>query len=137
MPVPHAKRRLAKRTMIWIAVAVGGSLGAVLRFAISRSAVTAFGTAFPWGTLIANAVGAFAIGFLFAWFSHRLSVTPAVRALIMTGLLGALTTFSTFSLETLELLHGGEMVRAGLNVAANLGLALVLVWGGYVLGGRL
>lgn len=123
--------------MIWLAVAVGGSLGAVLRFAISRWAVGAIGTGFPWGTLIANAVGAFVIGFLFAWFSHRLLVSPALRALILTGLLGALTTFSTFSLETLELLHGGEVVRAGLNVAANLGLALVLVWGGYVLGGRL
>lgn len=123
--------------MIWLAVAVGGSLGAVLRFAISRWAVGAFGTGFPWGTLIANAVGAFVIGFLFAWFSHRLLVSPALRALILTGLLGALTTFSTFSLETLELLHGGAVLRAGLNVAANLGLALVLVWGGYVLGGRL
>lgn len=123
--------------MIWLAVAVGGSVGAVLRFAISRSSVAAFGTVFPWGTLVANALGAFVIGFLFAWFSHRLLVAPAVRALLLTGLLGALTTFSTFSLETLELMHNGAVLRAGLNIAANLGLSLVLVWGGYVLGGRL
>ncbi|MGH8126792.1 MAG: fluoride efflux transporter CrcB [Gammaproteobacteria bacterium] len=123
--------------MIWLAVAIGGSIGAVLRFAISRGAAEWFGTGFPWGTLIVNALGAFAIGFLFAWFSSRLFISPSLRAMILTGMLGALTTFSTFSLETLELLHGGEMMRAGLNVVANLGLALLLVWGGYALGGRL
>lgn len=137
-PVPHAKRRDNGRIVIWVAVAVGGSVGALLRFAISRWAAGAIGTGFPWGTLIVNAVGAFLIGFLFAWSAQRLlGIAPAARALVLTGVLGALTTFSTFSLETLELVQGGELVRAGINVAANLGLSLVLVWAGYVLGARL
>ena len=124
--------------MIWLAVAVGGGLGALLRFGISRWAAQAIGTDFPWGTLIVNAMGALLIGFLFAWFSQRLlGVGPATRALILTGMLGALTTFSTFSLETLELLQGGELVRAGLNVGANLALSLILVWIGYILGARI
>lgn len=124
--------------MIWVAVAVGGGLGALLRFGISRWAAQAMGSGFPWGTLIVNAMGALLIGFLFAWFSQRLlGIGPATRALILTGMLGALTTFSTFSLETLELLQGGELVRAGLNVGANLVLSLILVWIGYILGARI
>lgn len=131
-------RRWKHRVMgMWIAVAVGGALGALLRFAVSRGAAGLFGTAFPWGTLIVNAAGAFAIGFLFAWFSLRLSVSPALRALALTGLLGALTTFSTFSVETLALAQSGALARAGANVAANVGASLILVWLGYALGGRL
>jgi len=122
---------------MWIAVAAGGAIGAVLRFAISRGAAQVFGTAFPWGTLLANALGAFVIGLLVAWFSLRLGVGPALRALVLTGLLGALTTFSTFSLETLELVRSGAVGRAALNVGANVAASLVLVWLGYLLGGRL
>lgn len=121
----------------WLAIAAGGALGAVLRFAISRGAARVFGADFPWGTLFVNALGAFAIGFLFAWFSLRFTVTPAMRALVMTGLLGAMTTFSTFSLETLELAHAGEFTRAGANILANLAASLLLVWAGYALGGKL
>lgn len=122
---------------MWIAVAAGGALGALLRFAVSRGAARLFGTAFPWGTLIVNAAGAFAIGFLVAWFSLRLSASPALRALLLTGLLGALTTFSTFSVETLALAQSGALARAGVNVAVNVGASLVLVWLGFLLGERL
>lgn len=130
-------RRWTHQTMgMWIAVAVGGALGALLRFAVSRGAARLFGTAFPWGTLLVNAAGAFAIGFLVAWFSLRLSVSPAARALVLTGLLGALTTFSTFSVETLALAQSGAVARAGINIVVNVGASLVLVWLGYLLGGR-
>jgi CrcB protein len=121
---------------IWLAVALGGAIGAVLRFAVSRGAANVFGTAFPWGTLIVNAVGAFAIGFLAAWFASRLAVGPALRALVLTGVLGALTTFSTFSLETLALAQVGAYGRAAANVVVNLGLSLVLVWAGFAFGSR-
>lgn len=121
---------------IWLAVALGGAIGAVLRFAISRGAANALGTGFPWGTLIVNALGAFVIGFLAAWFLERFAIGPAFRALVLTGVLGALTTFSTFSLETLQLAQTGAFGRVGLNIVANLGLSLVLVWVGYGLGGR-
>ncbi len=122
---------------IWFAVAVGGALGAVLRFAVSRGTANAFGTGFPWGTLIVNAAGAFVLGFLVAWFASQLSAGPVLRALVLTGLLGALTTFSTFSFETLELAQTGAFGKMTANVVANLGLSLVLVWIGYGLGGRL
>lgn len=122
---------------MWIAVAAGGAIGAVLRFAISRGAAQALGAGFPWGTLFVNALGAFAIGILVAWFSLRLNVSPALRAMVLTGLLGALTTFSTFSLETLELARSGAVARAAMNVGVNVSASLVLVWLGYLLGGRL
>lgn len=121
---------------IWLAVAAGGALGAVARFAVSRGAAAWFGTEFPWGTLIVNAAGAFAIGFLAAWFTHRLEAGPAVRALVLTGVLGALTTFSTFSFETLQLAEAGEGGKVAANILLNLGLSLALVWIGYGLGGR-
>ncbi len=121
---------------IWLAVAIGGALGAVLRFAVSRGAASAFGTGFPWGTLIVNAAGAFAIGFLAAWFASRFAIAPALRALVLTGVLGALTTFSTFSLETLELAQTAVFGRMTANIVANLGLSLALVWTGYALGAR-
>lgn len=122
---------------MWIAVAVGGAFGALLRFAVSRGAVRLFGTGFPWGTLIVNAAGAFAVGFLVAWFSLRLSVNPAARALVLTGMLGALTTFSTFSVETLALAQSGAVAAAGVNIVANVAASLVLVWLGYLLGANL
>lgn len=122
---------------IWLAVGAGGAVGAMLRFAVSRSAAGTLGTTFPWGTLLVNAIGAFAVGLLAAWFSLRLAAGPAIRALLLTGLLGALTTFSSFSLETLELAHAGAFARAGANVLANVGASLFLVWVGYALGGKL
>lgn len=122
---------------IWLAVALGGAIGALLRFAVSRGAVGIFGAGFPWGTLIVNAVGAFAIGFLAAWFASRLAVGPALRALVLTGTLGALTTFSTFSLETLQLTQTAAFGKAAASIVANLCMSLVLVWLGYELGGRL
>lgn len=121
---------------VWLAVAAGGALGAVVRFAVSRGAARWFGTAFPWGTLIVNAAGAFAIGFLAAWFAVRLDAGPALRALVLTGMLGALTTFSTFSFETLQLAESGAFARMTANVLLNLGICLVLVWIGYGLGTR-
>ncbi|MGH8273723.1 MAG: fluoride efflux transporter CrcB [Gammaproteobacteria bacterium] len=122
---------------IWLAVALGGAIGATLRFAVSRGAAGLFGTGFPWGTLIVNAVGAFAIGFLAAWFASRFAVGPALRALILTGLLGALTTFSTFSFETLGLVQTAAFGKVAANIVVNLGMSLALVWVGYELGGRL
>lgn len=119
---------------LWLAVGAGGFIGAVMRFGISKGCVLLFGARFPWGTLVANALGAFAIGFLAASFAGRMSAAPWVRTLILTGLLGALTTFSSFSLETLNLVQDGETVRSALNIVANVSMSLFLVWIGYHLG---
>ncbi len=106
---------------IILSVALGGSIGAVLRFIISFY-VNKF-SSFPLGTLSVNILGSFIIGFLFLYFEQ--SIAPHLKAMLMTGLLGALTTFSTFSLETILLLQEGLVSKAFLNIALNVSLSLL------------
>ena len=110
------------------AVALGGALGSVARFvvaAVMRQAAPAW----PWGTLIVNVVGSFAIGVLFAWFAAR-PAHEAWRLGLITGVLGGFTTFSAFSIETLELAKTGG-IGAG---AAYVAVTLVLGFGACALG---
>ncbi len=120
-------------TYLWIAV--GSALGGMARYACSGLAVSWFGAAFPWGTLIINVLGSFVIGFFAALTGPdgRLMVPGDVRQFVMVGICGGYTTFSSFSLQTLNLAQNGEMARAGLNIAASVVLCLVSVWLGAVL----
>ena len=115
-----------------LAVAIGGATGAVLRFGISRGVHSVFGLSFPLGTLVVNVVGSFLIGFLSVYFLEKFASMPALRLGMTVGLLGALTTFSTFSLETLTLLDQGQLIKAAANVALNVVLCLLLAWLGMV-----
>ncbi|MGR8918373.1 MAG: fluoride efflux transporter CrcB [Gammaproteobacteria bacterium] len=111
-------------------IALGGALGALMRFGISSGAAALLGRGFPYGTLIVNVVGSCLIGALYVVLTERLIGGAGLRALLVVGLLGALTTFSTFSLETLQLLENGALGRAAANVAANLVLCLAGCWFG-------
>ncbi|WP_457605855.1 fluoride efflux transporter CrcB [Nitratifractor sp.] len=102
---------------ILIAVAMGGAIGATGRFFISTVVQKILGPAFPYGTLTVNVLGSFIIGFLFLYFEQ--TVAPTQKALWVTGMLGALTTFSTFSLETVLMLQGGLYGKALLNLSLN------------------
>ncbi|MGI2261430.1 fluoride efflux transporter CrcB [Shewanella sp. GXUN23E] len=108
-------------------VAMGGAIGAVCRYLISIFMIQVFGTGFPFGTLTVNVLGSFIMGVIYALgeVSH---VSPELKAMIGVGLLGALTTFSTFSNETLLLMQDGEWLKAGLNVVLNLTICLVVVY---------
>ncbi|GGI85498.1 fluoride efflux transporter CrcB [Shewanella gelidii] len=108
-------------------VALGGSIGAVLRYLISLFMIQVCGSGFPFGTLVVNIVGSFLMGVVYALgqVSH---LSPEIKALVGVGLLGALTTFSTFSNETLLLMQGGEFLKATLNVVLNLSLCLFMVY---------
>ncbi|ABL99980.1 fluoride efflux transporter CrcB [Shewanella amazonensis] len=108
-------------------IAAGGAIGAVLRYSISILALQLFGTGFPFGTLIVNVAGSFLMGCIYA-LAELSHIGPEWKALIGVGLLGALTTFSTFSNETLLLLQQGELVKASLNVLLNLILCLTVVY---------
>jgi len=88
---------------IWLAVGAGGAIGAMARHGISRIALKTFGPNFPWGTFIANIAGSFLMGFLIVWLTTREPVSPSLRAFLSVGILGAFTTFSTFSLDTIML----------------------------------
>ncbi len=102
-----------------MAIAAGGAIGAVLRYWVSTLVQSRTATAFPYGTLTVNVVGSLLIGFLYIWLTERLAVGPAGRAFMLIGLLGGFTTFSTFSIETLNLMESGQLGKALVNVLAS------------------
>lgn len=119
--------------MQFVAIAVGGAVGALLRYAASGLAYNVLGSDFPWGTLAVNVLGSFLIGFLWEWFADT-AVSPNTRSLIFTGGLGAFTTFSTYNLENLNLFRDGQMRLGAANMAVSNGLGILAVFLGFVLG---
>jgi len=119
--------------MAYLWVALGGALGSVARYACSGLAVRWLGSGFPWGTLFVNVSGSFAIGLLAALVTSdgRPLLGSDARAFVMVGVLGGFTTFSSFSLETLNLARGGAIGAAGGNVALSFGLCLAGAWLGF------
>ena len=113
-----------------LAVGCGGFLGAVARYGLSSYLSRGQGAGFPLGTLTVNALGCLLIGVLMTLMAQRESLSPEMRLFLSTGFLGSLTTFSTFGQETIELLRGGDMRLALLNVALNVVLGLLAVLAG-------
>jgi len=118
-----------------LAVALGGAIGASGRYLISTGVHKVLGAGFPYGTLTVNVLGSFLIGFLFVYFEHTIS--PLQKALWVTGMLGALTTFSTFSLESLLMLQDGLLFKALLNIGINVLFCLGATLAGMALFHRL
>lgn len=108
-----------------LAVGAGGALGALARFGIYNAVHGVFGRHFPYGTLTVNVLGSLAIGFLYVWLFDRLNVGPAWRAFALIGFLGAFTTFSAFSMETLNLMLQGAWLRSLLNVLLSVTLCIL------------
>ncbi|MCK8046985.1 MULTISPECIES: fluoride efflux transporter CrcB [Shewanella] len=108
-------------------VALGGSIGAVFRYLISLLMLQVFGSGFPFGTLMVNILGSFLMGVIFA-LGQVSELSPEIKAFIGVGMLGALTTFSTFSNETLLLMQEGYLVKAILNVVVNVGVCIFVVY---------
>jgi CrcB protein len=107
-----------------LAIAAGGAVGALLRYWTSTAVHARLGHAFPYGTLLVNVVGSLLMGFLYIWLLERVAEGPALRAFLLVGLLGAFTTFSTFSLETLNLVETGQIARALANILASVTLCI-------------
>ena len=122
--------------LAYLWVAIGGALGSVSRFWLSGLIAGRFGETFPWGTLAINVTGSFVIGFLAALTEPegRVMVAPAFRQFFMIGICGGYTTFSAFSLQTLNLVRDREWLYAGGNVILSVVLCLIAVWLGYLLG---
>jgi CrcB protein len=117
---------------LWIAI--GGALGTTARYWISGVVAQSFGETFPWGTLIINVVGSLVIGF-FATLTGpdgRVLVAPDARQFVMVGICGGYTTFSSFSLQTLNLVRDGDVLAAGGNIVGSVVLCLIAVWLGHV-----
>jgi len=117
---------------IWIAV--GSALGGVARYWCSGVAARLVGETFPWGTIVVNILGSFVIGF-FATLTGpdgRVFMGTTARQFVMVGICGGYTTFSSFSLQTLNLMNDGEWLRAGANIGLSVVCCLVAVWIGHV-----
>ena len=116
-------------------IALGSALGGVLRYWLSGVVAHRYGEVFPLGTLAVNISGSFVIGFIFAisGTEGRMLLPPAARNFLMAGICGGYTTFSSFSLQTLNLARDGEWLYAGLNILGSVALCLVAVWLGHLL----
>lgn len=111
-------------------VALGGALGSVARFWISRLMESMPASAFPWATLVVNITGSFLIGILFVAIIERAILAADLRYLLMVGLLGGFTTYSAFSLETMLMLDRGQLLFASGYVLATVMGCLAAVWSG-------
>ncbi len=118
-----------------VAIALGGSFGAVLRFLVSSGVAQWLGRGFPYGTLVVNIIGSFMIGLLAeTLILQRVTITFEYRAAILVGFLGSLTTFSTFSLDTFYLIEQGHLTKAALNIFASITSCVFAVWIGLLCG---
>ncbi len=118
-------------TLCWIAA--GGAVGAVARFGVVSGA-DRLGLAFPWGTLLVNVAGSFLIGLAFGLLAHHARFDDLVRPFFVVGVLGAFTTFSAFSMETLLLLNDARWLPALAYIAASVLVCVVAAWTGQRLG---
>ena len=121
--------------MSYILIAIGGALGSVARFWFSGVVARQFGETFPWNTLLVNVTGSFAIG-LFATLTGpdgRWLVDKEGRQFFMVGICGGYTTFSSFSLQTLDLVREGQWLYAGANILFSVVSCLLAVWLGHLL----
>ncbi|MFB9953226.1 fluoride efflux transporter CrcB [Rhizobium puerariae] len=115
-------------------VAIGGATGSVCRYLVGVWALRHFGSAFPWGTLIVNVTGSFAIGFLAELIVRRFDASPEMRLFMITGILGGYTTFSAFSLDIVSLFERGATVPGATYVVASVAISLGAVFAGLALG---
>jgi CrcB protein len=121
--------------MLYLWVMLGSALGGGARYWLSGVIANRIGETFPWGTILVNVSGSLVIGF-FATLSGpdgRLLVGTEARQFVMIGLCGGYTTFSSFSLQTLNLVREGEWLYAGMNIGVSVVLCLLAVWLGHVL----
>jgi CrcB protein len=130
-----AEPKLLAKLASYLWVALGGALGSVARFWFSDVVARRFGETFPWGTLLVNVTGCLVIGFFATATAPegRWLAPPGFRTFFIYGICGGYTTFSSFSLQTLNLAEDGEWVLAAGNVAGSVVLCLAAVWLGHLL----
>jgi len=120
-----------------VAIAAGGALGSVLRYWMSTWVHGLMGRGFPYGTLAVNVLGCLAMGFLFVLFVERMGESALLRAGVLIGVIGGFTTFSSFSIETFNLIEQGAVLKAAANTAASLFVCLGATWLGVILARQL
>ena len=114
-----------------IIAGLGGFIGTCLRFLTGKLAHVITVSAFPWGTFAVNIIGSFVIGIFFGLAEKTHVISPSMNVFLITGFCGGFTTFSTFSLDTFNLYHTGDLMLAGLNILLNAVICICAVWAGY------
>lgn len=124
---------------LYLWIAAGSALGGAARYWLSGVVANSFGETFPWGTLIINILGSFVIGCFWTLTGPdgRIAAGTLARQFVMVGMCGGFTTFSSFSLQTLNLANDGEWLYAGLNIGGSVTLCLAAVWAGHAVGAAL
>ena len=117
-----------------LAIAAGGAVGAVLRFLMSNGVYGLLGRGFPYGTLAVNVLGSLVMGFLYILLLERVTAGAELRGALLVGLLGAFTTFSTFSIETLSLIEQADYMKAVMNMVISVIACVAAAWLGLTLG---
>ena len=115
-------------------IACAGALGTLARYGLSGLVHAAGARDFPWGTLVLNIIGCLLFGFLWSVMESRSGIGTAAKVIVLTGFMGAFTTFSTFSLETLHLMRDRQFLFAAANVGANCVLGLMVAALGMIIG---
>ena len=115
---------------IYIAIAVGGSLGAVSRYWVSSVTYQWFGQGFPYGTLAVNLIGSLLMGFLSVLLVHRFHISDEIRIGLLAGFLGSFTTFSTFAMDTLHLAGNEAVIKAVIYILLSVLFCILGAWAG-------
>lgn len=118
---------------IYLAIAAGGAVGALSRYWMSGSVGQLLGQAFPFGTLSVNVLGSFLMGLFAILLTEKIPVDESVRLGLLTGMLGAFTTFSAFAMDTLGLIESGAVIRALGYMLASVLLCIVAAWTGVLI----
>ena len=118
-------------------IALGGATGSVLRYWMSNGIHIFMNGSFPYGTMAVNILGSLIIGTLYVLLYERFDVSPEWRALLIIGVLGGFTTFSSFSVETMNLIEAGEPFKAGMNIILSVSLCISACWVGMVMARQL
>jgi CrcB protein len=126
----QTERRQAVAIYFW--VTIGSAVGGAARFLVSGAVARLIGETFPWGTMLVNVVGSFIIGFVAAMTAPdgRVFLSSTARLTLMAGFCGGFTTFSSFSLQTLNQINDGEYLQAGANIGLSVVLCLAATWAG-------
>ncbi|MGE3955614.1 MAG: fluoride efflux transporter CrcB [Vicinamibacterales bacterium] len=109
-------------------IAIGGAVGSVCRYLVTGVVLRAFGTLFPAGTFVVNVVGCLAFGLVTGLAQDRITLTPEMRALLLAGVLGGFTTFSSYMNESVVLVREGQFLWAGLNLGGQVVAGFVAFW---------
>ena len=119
--------------MFYLGLMLAGGVGVLLRYALGRMAITLGWTVLPFGTLIANLIGCFLIGYLSWLLIHRWSASEQLQIIVMVGFLGGFTTFSAFSLEAIMMLQEGAGIKAALYITLQVSLCILMCMAGLLL----